>query len=452
MLAKLLVENFKSFDALTEMTMISSTKIRAKENHRIKVGSNTRILKHAIIYGANASGKTNLIDFFNFFKTTVEKGLPLWSTKAFCRHNAVNEEKQSTFELQFSINGKFYAYGFSAILSERKITGEWLYELYQNGSSKCIFERECLSEPKLGESINITTEERNRFKTYSKDFEDKTETLFLSEMNRGKSFDDDSNLQVFKRVYNWICTHLVIITPSSRLKDFQYYFDTDSLVNVSKLISSFDTGISNIRTEEIDLAELSKMLPKQIFIDVTNKVKEHMSETRRSYFRLSGRSDTCFFNIEVKDKEEPKITTIKLRHGMSIYDFDFEEESDGTRRLFDLIDMLLTKDEDMVFVVDELERSLHPKLTSQFLDLFDELHANDKIQLIFTTHESSIMDQNLFRRDEIWFIERDDKNLSKLYSLDRFKERYDKKLSKAYLEGRYGAIPVFSKFDFRKGE
>ena len=114
--------------------------------------------------------------------------------------------------------------------------------------------------------------------------------------------------------------------------------------------------------------------------------------------------------------------------------------------------MLLTKDEDMVFVVDELERSLHPKLTSQFLDLFDELHANDKIQLIFTTHESSIMDQNLFRRDEIWFIERDDKNLSKLYSLDRFKERYDKKLSKAYLEGRYGAIPVFSKFDFRKGE
>ena len=71
--------------------------------------------------------------------------------------------------------------------------------------------------------------------------------------------------------------------------------------------------------------------------------------------------------------------------------------------------------------------------------------------MIFTTHEASIMDQELFRRDEIWFIERDEENNSRIYSLDRFKERYDKKLSKAYLEGRYGAIPVFNSFEFGKG-
>lgn len=452
MLAKLLVENFKSFDALTEMTMISSTKIRSKENHRVKVGSKTRLLKHAIVYGANSSGKTNLVEFFKFFKTTVKEGLPLWSTNAFCRHNASNEEKPSNFELQFSVSGNFYAYGFSAILAERKITGEWLYRLHQNGSSKCIFERDYLSEPKLGDSIKVTADERNRFTTYSKDFEKTTDALFLSEMNRGKNFDSNSSFQEFKRVYDWINEHLVIITPNSRLKDLKYYFDMESLENVSRLISSFDTGISSIRTEEIDLAELARILPKPIFMDVTNRVKEQLRIPNHPNFRLSGRSDTFIFSIEAMEDEELKITTIKLRHGISIYDFDFEEESDGTRRIFDLIDMLLTKDEDLVYIVDELERSLHPKLTYQFLDLFNRLHEDDKIQLIFTTHEPSIMDQDLFRRDEIWFIERDDQNLSRIYSLDLFKERYDTKLSKAYLEGRYGAIPVFSEFSFRKGE
>ena len=137
-----------------------------------------------------------------------------------------------------------------------------------------------------------------------------------------------------------------------------------------------------------------------------------------------------------------------MKHGNSIFDFSFKEESDGTKRLFDLVDMLLIKDEDMLFVVDELERSLHPKLTQHFLELFMEAHSEDRVQLIFTTHEDTIMDQELFRRDEIWFVERDGLNSSKIYSLDRFKERYDKKLSKAYLEGRYGAIPVFKQFNF----
>jgi AAA15 family ATPase/GTPase len=104
----------------------------------------------------------------------------------------------------------------------------------------------------------------------------------------------------------------------------------------------------------------------------------------------------------------------------------------------------LNKSENKVYVIDEMERSLHPKLTSRFIELFDQMHPHQKIQLIFTTHESSIMDQELFRRDEIWFIERDKNNNSNIYSLDKFKERYDKKLSKAYLESRYGAIPVFN--------
>ena len=112
---------------------------------------------------------------------------------------------------------------------------------------------------------------------------------------------------------------------------------------------TFDTGVSNVRIEEIDMRELTKMLPKPIFDDIMEKIKKNMSETGKQTFRMSGRSDTNFFNIEWIGSEEPKITTIKLRHGKSIYDFDFEDESDGTRRLFDLMDMLLTKDDDVVY-------------------------------------------------------------------------------------------------------
>ena len=266
------------------------------------------------------------------------------------------------------IDGKFYAYGFSA---------------------RCIFERESSSNPRLDETVSLSKEDRVRFDTYAADFEDNIVDLFLAEMNRGKKFAATSNLQIFKNIYHWLRNHIVIITPNSRTTNFKYYYENDSLAVINNLISTFDTGVSNIRIEEIDMNDLSKMLPKPVFDDVMEHVRNNLSDTGNTSFRMSGRSDTCFFNIETNGVDKPKITTLKLRHGKSVYDFDFEDES-------------------------------------------------------------SIMDQELFRRDEIWFIKRNEENNSQIYSLDRFKERYDKKLSKAYLEGRYGAIPVFNHFDFGK--
>ena len=111
------------------------------------------------------------------------------------------------------------------------------------------------------------------------------------------------------------------------------------------------------------------------------------------------------------------------------------------------MDMLLNKREDVLYVVDELERSLHPKLTERFLQLFMQLHDEQRMQLLFTTHESSIMDQAIFRRDEIWFVAKGNNQNSKLYSLVEFKTgngevvRKDAKYDKQYLEGKYGADP-----------
>lgn len=195
---------------------------------------------------------------------------------------------------------------------------------------------------------------------------------------------------------------------------------------------------------------MSEMIPQEILNDVFDTLKKKMQMSNLPELKLTLRITEGFFNIKIDNSGEPEITTLVLKHDKSFFDFSFNEESDGTKRLFDLIDMLINKEADTVYVVDELERSLHPKLTEHFLKLFMEAHKDDRTQLIFTTHEDTIMNQELFRRDEIWFVERDNSNSSKIYSLDRFEERYDKKLNKAYLEGRYGAIPVFKQFTFRK--
>lgn len=451
MLVKISMENFKSFDAATELTMISSNKIRTNASHRVKIKS-TQLLKYGVVYGANASGKTNLVEFFRFFKECVQVGIPMEAVQMFCKNREENKERESSFELQLTVGDKFYAYGFSAILSKRKVTGEWLYELYQNGTARRLFEREGNKRPILDTSISLGNTEKNKFEIYADDFAGNETALFLTEMNRGKKYTSRSKLLFFREVYDWIQNHISVIKPDTPLIDLEYYYDEDSLQLINKLIETFDTGISQVKIEEITLDELENAMPKPVFEKVMRHVKSKLSEQDNPSFRMTMRSNESFFNIEVNGHDEPKVTTIRLHHSRSFYDFGFEEESEGTRRLFDLVDMLLNKRDDVLYIVDELERSLHPKLTARFLELFMKFHEEDSIQLLFTTHESAIMDQSIFRRDEIWFVERGAENASTIYSLDRFKERYDKVLSKAYLEGRYGAIPVFSSFDFRREE
>lgn len=449
-LIKVSIENFKSFDSPTELNMISSEKIQSHKDHRINIKS-TNILKHAVIYGANASGKSNFVDFFSFFKSTVQKQIPLAAIEWYCKNRKENKTRESSFEVQFACGIKFYAYGFSAILSERKIKEEWLYELYQDGSSKRLFTHKAGNRPSLDESIRVSSAEKKRFDVYAEDFEGNLDTLFLSEMNRGKKYAAGSKLLFFQEVYEWFCNSLYVIHPDTPLMDFEYYYDEMSLKKINQVIKTFDTGISEVAVKDISLEELEASVSKEVFNGIMQRIRLKAEEANGAELHISMRSRKSIFNITMKGSEDLRVKTISLHHGKSFYDFRFEDESDGTRRLFDLIDMLLNHKEDVVYIIDELERSLHPKLTEHYLNIFMKLHSGQRNQLLFTTHESSIMEQSLFRRDEIWFVERNEQNSSTIYSLDRFKERYDKRLEKAYLEGRYGAIPVFSSFDF-KGE
>ena len=451
MLIKLSVENFKSFDQKEELYMVSSSKMQGNKNHRMKI-KQTQLLKNAVVYGANASGKSNLVTAFAFIKSTLMEGLPVGSTNDFCRNKEANKGRESVFELQFTVGDTFYAYGFSAILSQRKITEEWLFELMQDGGAHQLFIREGNNAPVLGDDVRLSTAEKSRFTVYSEDFIDQGTRLFLTEMNRGKKYARNSRLLFFPETFNWIMNNIIVINPNIGISNTEAYYNDESLENISKLIQTFDTGITDIKTRQITVDEMSKMIPVEVVQGIFSHLKMQMQMTNMPGIQMTWRVEGGFFNIRIQGNAEPEITTLVLKHGKSVFDFSFVEESDGTKRLFDLIDMLLTDRPDTVFVVDELERSLHPKLTEHFLKLFMEAHDGVRMQLVFTTHEDTIMDQSLFRRDEIWFVERNADNASKIYSLDRFKERYDKKLSKAYLEGRYGAIPVFKQFSFRKGE
>ncbi len=449
MLINIVVDNFLSFNKETMLTMIPSNKTRKKTEHKMNIKS-TSLLKYAVIYGANASGKSNLIEAFKFIQYCVRNTIPLEATTKFCKTNKENINKPSLFEIQFTIDDKFYVYGFILKLQDRTVESEWLYELYQNGSHKVLFERQKGQKPKIGEKVILSDTDKSKLETYIEDFEENSTALFLTVMNRGKKYANNSKIKFFKDVYNWICNGLTIVTPNTALKSFEYYYDDVSLLQINDLIKTFDTGITEINIIEITMDDLRQELPSSIYEDITKAIKEKSEDETNTGFKISMRSEFSFFNLEFEKGKEPKITTIALKHGESFYDFKYSEESDGTRRLFDLLDMLLNKTDNVLYIVDEIERSLHPKLTSRFVELFEKVHAGQRIQLLFTTHESAIMDQNLFRRDEIWFVERDKDNNTHIYSLDRFKERYDKKLSKAYLEGRYGAIPVFTSFKFKE--
>ena len=254
----------------------------------------------------------------------------------------------------------------------------------------------------------------------------------------------------FKNVFEWIINHIVVINQNIGISDTDAYYSEESLNTISSLIKTFDTGVSEIKTKQITMEEMSQIVSNEVLYEMFNILQKQTQMTNLPELTMAWRITDGFFNIHISDTGEPEITTLALKHGNLVFDFNFNEESDGTKRLFILIDMLMSKRKDVVFVVDELERSLHPKLTEHFLKLFMEMHKADRVQLVFTTHEDTIMDLELFRRDEIWLVERDGTNASKIYSLDRFNERYDGKLSKAYLEGRYGAVPAFKQFTFRK--
>jgi len=446
MLIRVMVQNFKSFSERTELDMISSAKIRRKNEHT-KMRNGAKVLKYAAVYGANAAGKSNLVQAFSFLQRTLRDGLDISSADLYCRNSETNKGRESVFEIQFTVGERVFAYGFTAILAKMRVCEEWLYEL-RGGRPRILFSVNASSNAPITTELDFSEKDKTRFRTYADDFTAGADALFLSELNRSKRFASGSKFRVFVETFRWLTEQIVIITPAQPPRDAKYLLSDDGIRHAGELLSSFDTGIAEACPEPMSLEAFADAAGDQLIDQIRTDTSDRLREVARlgnALGKIRGclqtRDGLYFFDVDPSGISN--VSALRLRHRGTTSLFDFREESDGTRRLFDLMGMLLDGAEDTVYVVDEIERSLHPMLVRRFLELFMDLNAGKACQIVFSSHEASIMDQELFRRDEIWFVDRGDDGASRLYSLDRFKDRFDKDVAKAYLEGRYGAVPAF---------
>ena len=437
MLKRFSLVNFASFmtEQVFDLTAGSTTVL---SDHYVKF-DDVKILKSAAIYGANASGKSNLIKAIDFAKSIIQSGLA--STDTYKKHFRLEAEcinNQSSFDFEIEIDGAFYSYGFSAMLKSKKITEEWLYEIGKRKST-LIFERNN-NDIKLGKSLT-SPELKGRFEIYQDDMTNQTEQLFLSEIaSKGLML---SAFDLFNSLYAWFTKKLVIIYPEDNFMTTNS-INADLAKTLTKYLNKFDTGIVDVDSIDENFEDSIKDMPDGL----KNHIEATLAEKNVHEIAIQsiGKSPQ-FLTVFLDDSGELKVRKLGLVHGNSLKEtFELKDESDGTRRLLDFIPLISKFDSDITIIIDEFDRSLHSKLTREFFNIFHSF-KNKKSQLIVTTHESTLLDLDLLRRDEIWFVEKESNGSSKLYSLNKFKIRFDCKVEKAYLLGRYGAIPIFSSFD-----
>ena len=452
MLKRFNIKNFLSFDAredgkAEEFSMIAG-KVRSNKGHLYDDGK-VKLLKFAAVFGANAAGKSNLVKAMDFMRGTIVFGLPKGHTELYCKSDLKNKEKPSYFEVEILLNGHYYTYGYEIILSQSRFISEWLFELHADNSEKRIFERDIESKKIHLGSIFKDKKLAETMEVYTSDIKDDSTVLFLTVMNRNKKnfYLKFEKAHILKDVFDWIKHSLDINFPDVPISDYSYLSRADNVKEVCKVISAFGTGITDYKMIDVQLEQVLETLPKnlrdRITGDIERKQVEHRQNNDNEKSIMVMRSKFDFFAITVSKDEKVKCQTIEFSHGKDGILFELSEESDGTLRILDLLEVLLSK-EGKTYVIDELDRCLHPSLTYKFVETFFKVAREKNIQLIVTTHESRLLDFDLLRRDEIWFVNKRNGGETDIYSLEEYNTRFDQKIDKAYLEGRYGGVPLFT--------
>ena len=452
MLIRFNVKNFLSFsereDGRTEEFSMLAGKVQKKKEHIYDDGK-IKLLKFAAIYVANASGKSNLVKAIDFMKETIINGLPKGHTEKYCRVKSENKAKESYFEFEIKLKEKYYSYGFEVVLSESRFVSEWLVELKSNNREKIIFNRDIQNEKYEFGTFLRGKELKNKLEVYAEDIKDDSSILFLSIMNKNKKnlYEEYKSISILKEMYLWIRDNLDINYPDRPISNYSYMADAKNVEEVCKFISAFGTGIKNFKMVDVSVEKVINKLPKSIkdrlMSDLEKRRVEIKKEKDVEKIAFIMRSNKDFFILNIDNNQNITCKTIQFSHEKSNIFFSLDEESDGTIRLLDLLEVLLSN-KDKTYVIDELDRCLHPSLSYKFIKTFLQKAEKSNIQLIVTTHESRLMDFNLLRRDEIWFVNKKSSGESDIYSLEEYNERFDKKIDKAYLEGRYGGVPIFS--------
>jgi AAA15 family ATPase/GTPase len=442
MLIRFNIENFSSFNERQTISFLPG-KGTLKPEHKTKPVKSISLLKTAVVFGANASGKSNLVRAVEFGRRLVLVGTRPGNKIPYrkFRLDVESEHKDSRIEYEIQHRGKNYAYGF--VFNSSEIVEEWLYEVKKSGDVKLFVRDKKQKEPfDLDYFIqkNHTAEEKQFLKFIAKGTPDNQ--LFLTEIRNRKVKENVSEISDLLNVNDWFLNSLKVIFPDDKYKEglkFELENDQNLLTTFQEFLDYFDTGISGVCLEKIDRdgLEFPKVMVDDIIEDLQNKESESVVSV------ISHQNNTYFF---CKKDEEVTIQKFMTKHkvkGRTLEEFfDAGDESDGTNRIMDFIPLIMDLLKgDNVFLVDEMERSLHPNLMYDLIDLFIEKAKEVNSQLIIATHESSLLTQKLLRKDEIWFVVKDKDGASKLHSLEEYDIRFDKEIRKDYLLGRYKGVP-----------
>ena len=415
------IKNFRSFKDLQYFSMVAG-KVRNNENHIIEK-NNHKILKFSGMFGANGSGKSNLILAISLIQTLIGKGILSLISNQYYRGIGCNPKNDSYFEYELALNSKLYSYGFEINFSNREIVSEWLIDMTKKKEKK-IFERDIKKGIYYSD---IKDNKHSNFNNCLDEMKKNSQNLFLSEITRRlvMSENNDSFFNDIFNVFKFIMHDTIIIRPSThKLFDMDYIKNKEKIL---KILKALDIDIVDYNTETSDIKNIKLKLSDNDYNNLLHEIDFYN-------IRCTLRIENDLYTIKKQDNNY-EVSSLKFIHKDNPNSFD---ESAGTIRVLELISILLTKDK--LFLIDELERSLHPLLVFGLLKIF--LNSKTSNQLIVTTNESKILDFDLVRRDEIWFVEKNNQE-SKIFSLEEFKDvaRFDLKIDKAYLEGRFGAIP-----------
>jgi hypothetical protein len=412
------VANFRSIKDRQTLSLAKAKGNELADSNTFTPGvpGSVPLLRSAAIYGPNAGGKSNLLAALKAMKQIVvnsasvrQRGDKLPITPFML--DVKTASAPSEFEVEFIAERVRYQYGFAA--NEQRIFEEWLVA-YPKGQAQRWVSREWDEKQQRYDWVmgaSLQGEKRLWQKSTREN------ALFLSTAVQ-------LNSDQLQPVYDWFKTTLRLTNVSGWGSGFSASLcEKDGKQRILEFLKAADLNIQDI------LIKKELFDPNQLPDDMPEAVKDMIAK-------------------EMEDKDIFEIRTLHKRTDGELVAFDFEEESDGTQKLFSFagpwIDSLKNG---YVLFIDELHDNLHPKLVQFLVQLFHNKETNpNNAQLIFTTHETSILSQEVFRRDQIWFCEKDENQTTLLFPLTDFSPRKGREnLELAYLSGRYGALPYIRK-------
>ncbi len=424
MLVEFNVNNFKSIRNSVKFSMLTSTK---------DIGNtfdirDYKLLSSAIIYGANASGKSNFLRALAFMGSFVLNKFKILQSIDKLPHEPFKlcsdtEDTSSFFEIVFFINDIKYRYGFE--MDSHTIYSEWLFADEKGKEAKLFFRD-------IDEDDYVNP---NRFKEGYQFFDKKNQKIKIAKNQLFIWKCDQEDGEISKSILKWFNNFNMIdgMDHQGYINFTMKKMEDENFKNkIVQLVKTADIDINDISIEEDDVP-----------LDVIEKLP--MPNSLKKEILNDGGLKSIVINTKHK-KYDSDGNVI----GEVIFELD-KEESKGTRKFFAMSAPIIdTLQNGKILIIDELDASLHPILTQHLIQLFHDKNINSKnAQLVFATHDTNLLKPHIFRRDQIWLTEKDKYGSTDLYSLAQFKGvRAKEDFEKQYIQGKYGAIPYLGKFEF----